>query len=273
MGLRVFIITPTLGTSQYLDRTLAGVRRLGCEVDHLLVCPAAKVQELATRYPGLRVVEDQGKAGGIYGALNAGLKNAPERYDWFTYINDDDELGPDFGAVVEKHSRRAEPEPVVYGDVRRIGEANESLGFITVEKRPRYLPALLHAGISPLNQQGMLFAREVVERLREFDLRYRLCADLDFWVRAFAAGFSFRYVSRELGQFRIRQGQLSGDISLTRAEMKEIATRHLATRGASRWARAAARVQYRLSNLPRYAGRVRHTGLQTAEATLAGRPA
>ncbi len=270
MNPKLLIVTPTLGESPFLDRTMETVRRQAPEALKVISCPARRIDALRERFPDCQFVADAGREGGIYGALNAALKCVQAReWDWFTYINDDDELGDGFAETAGRHWNRGRSEGVVYGDVRRIDERGCSLGFITVEHDPRYLPGVLHETISPINQQGMLFRRDVVEGLGGFDLGYKLCADLDFWVRAYAQGWGFRYYPLEAGRFRIRPGQLSGDVDLTRREFRDIVTRHL-PQDRSSLRRKAARLRYRLFNLPRYLARLRKVGLRTSERTLAG---
>jgi hypothetical protein len=126
---------------------------------------------------------------------------------------------------------------------------------------------LLHAEISPLNQQGMLFRRDVVEALHGFDTRYRLCADLDFWARAMAAGFAFRYCPMEVGRFRIRRGQLSGDVSITLGEQHEIVHRAFPTM--SKPLQFFAKWRYRVMNIPRYLDRTRTVGWTSSYQLLA----
>ena len=185
----LLVITPTLGDSPYLDDTMASVRALPFPVIHVLSVPAPRVDALRGRYPHAVVVPDAGREGGIYGALNAALLQAPAGWDWFTYINDDDLLLPGFAAAAVQHFALGEKaEPVAYGDVELIDGNGRRVGVSTVTPDPRWIPALMQAHISPLMQQGMLFRRDCVMRLRQFDLRYRLCADLDFWLRACAAG-------------------------------------------------------------------------------------
>ncbi len=268
----LLVVTPTLGESVFLEQTLASVAALPVPVLHVLSVPAAKVTLLQARYPHLKVVPDAGKAGAIYGAINAALfAVGREDYGWFTYINDDDVLCPGFGEVVKKHFARANPEPVTYGDVELIDDEGTRTGMITVESNPRWFPPLLQSGISPLMQQGMLFRRDVVEQLREFDTSYRLCADLDFWLRAYASGRKFRYYPVTVAQFRLRSGQLSGNTVLTMREQDEIVARHCPERTSS-LQRKVARFRYRLHNLPRYFERVRHRGLRTSYELLQGNP-
>lgn len=263
----LLVVTPTLGRSVYLDQTMASVAALHLSVAHVLATPASQVGRLQGGYPHALVVPDGGHDAGVYGALNSGLRQAPPGWEWFTYLNDDDVFLDGFSDVVRLHLARPEPEPVVYGDVALVDDHGRHLGLTTVERDPRWIPALLQQGISPLMQQGMLFRRDWVERLGGFDVRYRLCADLDFWLRAHAAGASFRYCHQRVARFRVHAGQLSGDTALTRREQADIVGRHYPARlPAGR--RHAAVLRYRLCNLLRYLGRTRSLGFRTSYQVL-----
>lgn len=269
----LLILTPTLGTSAYLPAALASIRALrGVDVRHLLVCPRERMDALGRAYPECTVVADQGKSGGIYGALNAGLAAAPEGWDWFTYLNDDDLLDPGFNDLLARHCRPENAATVAYGDIMNIDPAGRPLGRMTVEPVPRRMPALLQQGISPAGQQGMLFGAPVVRALGEYRLKFKLCADLDFWARAHAVGFRFVYYPWTVGSFRIQPGQLSGDVSLTRREQDAITAECFPT-PAGPVARRIARVLYRLYNAPRYLERWRAVGrLATSNAILGSGP-
>jgi hypothetical protein len=265
----LLIVTPTLGDSEFLDASIQAVRDLPLRTTHVISCPAGKIAAMKQRFPHCIVVPDAGREGAIYGALNVALEQAPKDWDWFTYINDDDELTPGFAQMAREHFSRTNAEPVTYGDVRLITDDGTPVSRITTEKTPRYFAPLLRQGISPLNQQGMLFRADVVRELKGFDLRYRLCADLDFWLRAHAAGHAFRHYPLEVGKFRIRAGQLSGNVALTIREQQDIVSRVLPGNSSAlalRWAR----LRYRVLNLPRYLERRRHAGWSTSNALLSG---
>lgn len=268
---RILIVTPTLGDSPFLDATVESVLSQRLDILHVLSVPAARVAAMSERYPHARVVADAGRAGAIYGALNAALQAVPDGWDWFTYINDDDALLPGFGRAALAHLDHVDAAPVLYGDVELIDERGDCINKITTTPVPSWIPALLGQGISPLMQQGMLFRRDVVRLLGGFDLRYRLCADLDFWLRAYAAGNRFHHVGRAVAQFRLREGQLSGDTRLTIAEQDGIVARHLPAPIplAERW---AVRLAYRIWNAPRYLARIRSRGLRTSYSMLQPSP-
>jgi hypothetical protein len=264
---RLLVVTPTLGVSAYLEDTVRGVTSLKIPFLHFISCPAPLASSLQERFPHASVVADAGKEAGLYGAINIALRAAGEDWDWFTYINDDDELAPDFSVVAQRHFARPDPEPVVYGNVRVIDDNGQTISFLTTENSPRFIPALLRAGISPLNQQGMLFRRDIVRELVEFNTKYRICADLDFWARALAAGHRFRYYPVEVGRFRMRRGQISGDVDLTIREQDEIARRLFPNAGGALNC-LVAKWRYRLRNLPRYLARSRRVGLISSNHML-----
>jgi GT2 family glycosyltransferase len=265
----LLVVTPTLGESPFLDRTVASIEAQPLHLRHVISTPSRKVPELAARYPHALVVPDAGRLGGIYGAINAGIHAATAQFDWswFTYINDDDALLPGFGHAMLENFRAPSPAPVLYGDVELIDQREQRISRITTAENPDWIPALLHQAISPLMQQGMAFRRDVVDRLGGFDLKYRLCADLDFWLRAYAAGDRFLYNPECVAQFRLREGQLSSDTSVTRYEQDTIVARHL-PRPPSLAERLTTRALYRAYNLPRYLERFRTRGLRTSYALL-----
>jgi GT2 family glycosyltransferase len=266
---RILVVTPTLGDSVFLDKTMNSVATQLLDILHVISAPAEKQQALQLRFPKARVVPDGGKSGGIYGALNAALAKTTEGWDWFTYINDDDLLLPGFSEAFYRHMRSVASEPVIYGDVDLIDESGRAISRVTTERDPAWIPALLQQGISPLMQQGMLFRRDIVRNLKGFDLRYRLCADLDFWLRAYVAGAKFRYYPKRVAQFRLRSGQLSGSTATTQHEQDEIVKRHLPV-PVTPWSVRFARWRYRAFNLPRYLERTRKRGFRTSYQLLQG---
>lgn len=189
--------------------------------------------------------------------------------EWFTYLNDDDLLTPGFSRLLARHCRPENAATVAYGDIMNIDTAGRPLGRMTLEPDPRRIPALLQQGISPLGQQGMVFGEPVVRALGGYRLDFKLCADLDFWPRALAAGFRFVYHPWTVGQFRIQPGQLSGDVALTRREQDAITAESFPA-PASGLERRLTRLRYRLWNAPRYLERMRAVGFATSNQVLSG---
>ncbi len=269
--MNLLVITPTLGRSSFLDEAVASTRLPGVLVQHTICCPADRIAELQNRFPSSRVIADQGRQGGLYGALNVGLAAAREPWDFFTYLNDDDLLGRDFAAMFKRHALPANLNTVAFGHITNIDQLGRKVMQMTVGPKPRDYPALLHTGISPIGQQGMIFGRPVVEAIGFYSMRYKLCGDLDYWCRAMAAGFRFVFYPVEAGKFRVQAGQLSGDTETTRRELAEIAHTHF-PEGASAVAKAWAKLVYRFYNASRYLDRFMRSGLKTSYQLLESRP-
>lgn len=264
----ILVVTPTLGVSPHLSQTIERVAALRSPILHVISAPWERVGLLQDRFPRTRVIADAGRAAGMYGALNTALDAVPGGWGWFTYINDDDFLLPGFDELASRHGSRVDPERIAYGDVEVIREDGRVTSRVTTERNPAWIPALLQQGISPLMQQGMLFHRETVMSVGRFDTRYRLCADLDFWLRAYAGGDRFRHYPLTVAQFRLTRGQLSSDTARTIHEQDEIVGRHLPSRIPAA-VRLCARWRYRVCNLPRYVARMRSDGLRTSYQILA----
>jgi hypothetical protein len=267
--MKLLVITPTLGDSQFLPASIEAVRCLRecAEVRHVLVAPAAQVGRLAELYAHCEVIADAGREGGMYGAINRALFSDLD-WDWFTYINDDDLLMPEVARVIATHCQPANRRVIAYGDVRNVREDDTSLGLQTVERSPRYFRPLLRQRISIFTQQGALVSREVAAELEGFNPALRLCGDLDFWVRAIAAGFAFKYYPGEVARFRIRSGQLSGDRPRLLEEwgriVRRIESEHLSP-AQMRWARW----RFRMMNASRYLERIRATGWMRSHDLIA----
>jgi glycosyltransferase involved in cell wall biosynthesis len=267
-GMKLLVITPTLGTSRFLEETCASVGAITVQHRHLLVCPGGEIARLRQRFQSCEVLADEGAAGGLYGALNVGIKAAGDDWDWFTYVNDDDRLGRDFSRYAKTHFETGDECVAGFGDVRLLDEAGRRLGLMSVERDARRWVALLDAGISPVSQQGMLFSRRLVNSLAGYNPGWRLCGDQDFWLRAFRAGFAFRHRAGEVGCFRIRRGQLSGAVSEVRCEMAAITRVHFPEMTLPA-ARAAAWGRFRLRNALRVTKRALLSGGKSNARLLA----
>jgi hypothetical protein len=218
---QLLVVTPTLGRSLYLRDTISSVvsaAKDGVKVIYRAIGPALarelvekELRPLRELGVDARFLTESGKVPGLYAAINEAVANESElAWKAFTYINDDDALGPGFvkawGAFLGAGARA-----FTYGRVRLIDGAGRSLGFVPTIGAQIFFEPLLAQGISPLNQQGMIVPRELWHSLSGFRTKFRLCADLDFWLRACRRGHQLNYFNKEVGHFRIQAGQLSGD--------------------------------------------------------------
>lgn len=267
--MRILVITPTLGTSPWLDATVASVAQFGPTCTHVLVAPVARLEELSRRYPALRVVPEPEAGTGMYAAINAGLA---EGTDWsgFTYINDDDLLLARFSQVIE--GLRHNPTGAVYGGVKLIGAEGNSLGSIPISPWPSLNRRLYAQRVEPVYQHGTIFSRHLYERMGPFDESFRFCGDTEYMARACVAGLPFRCATmRNVAAFRLRPGQLTKNLPLMQAESNrahaklDLPARRITLQ--HRWARLV----FRAFNLPVYLERIaRHGPIRFGELLARG---
>lgn len=251
MKYKLLVVTPTLGQSEFLNQTVCSVRRVQQIAKHILVHPAKAQLGFSCGDQEMELVEGP-SVRGLYAAIN----DAVSRYDgdWthITYINDDDALGDEFPEAWHNHCSRT-PDHFGYGRVSIIDTNGKKKTEVPIARSPRCFEALLAQGISPLNQQGMIVPRSLWQRLGGFRTQYSLCADLDFWLRAYRAKWPFAFHYKEVGKFRMRPGQLSGDIDRMRREIEAVWRDGLPSRPVDLW---WSKLLFRMTNANIYLGRL-----------------
>lgn len=149
--------------------------------------------------------------GGIYDGMNQGWARARGQYVMF--LNADDRYLPGALETVIK-SLRANPGTDILH------------GCIQVNER-KYSPA---HGLSSFSgarifHPASAIRRTLLERLCGFDVRWPICADLDFFLRAKGAGASFTFIDREITDFALG-GVSTGRRKDTAAEVRRILLAH-----------------------------------------------
>ena len=241
------LVTPTRGNAPY-GRFLTYTIPRG--IEWRVVSPAADLDWVQGGAVSANFITEPPGGLGMYAALNAGLAAMGDA-QWFSYINDDDRLGKDMAELIRQHCRPGNENVIAYGRVSMISENGRHLYDFPTTDRVQDLGALLPQGIMPFTQQGMIAHRSVWERLGGFDVSYRLAGDLDFWVRAWRAGFKFRFYDLRVGEWRLRPGQLSGRTEEMWREQARC-LEPLLKDPPSRLRRALAKGRFRLTNTPNY---------------------
>ena len=126
---------------------------------------------------------------GIYDAMNQGWVRASGEYVMF--LNADDRYLP--GALEE-----------IVRELRAHPDADILHGCIRVNGR-KFSPA---QGVSSFRgarifHPASAIRRSLLERLGGFDVQWKICADLDLFLRAKESGAVFRFVDRELTDFAL----------------------------------------------------------------------
>ncbi len=254
---RILVVTPTLGTSRWLDQTVESVRRLSLPgLRHVLVAPAAVLAALTERYPAVQVVPEPG--GGMYAAINAGLA-AFDDWQAFTYINDDDLLLPAFAQVVRQ--AQAGGERIVYGGVRLIDTAGRRIGAIPISPWPSFNRLLYAQRMEPVYQHGTVVTRAVVDRLGGFDTTLHFCGDSEFLARSCVNQVPFVCAtSRPVAAFRLRAGQATKNLPVMLNEHRILYAKHRLPAEKITWAHRRAWFAFRTANVSVYLERIARHG-------------
>lgn len=253
--MRLLVVTPTLGRSAFIHETLQGLNALHGAVRHVIVAPPDAREWVSRVAPKAEFVVEEGS--GVYGALNRGLAVGGD-WDAFTWLNDDDRICPTGLQRAWGELERRPSKAAIYGKVDYIDIHGNSLGPLPVESRPSRLALLFAAELPAFTQQGTIIRRDWVERLKGFNTLYRLAADFDFWARALAGGAGFFFVRTKVAGYRLRNGQLSGDVAGVKREIAESAATVFPTRSVG--ALRGIRRSFRIRRFPDMVLRYLHTG-------------
>ena len=152
---------------------------------------------------------------GIYDAMNQGWAGA--RGEYVMFLNADDRYLP--GALEEiMRELRANPDTdILHGCIRVNGR--------------KYSPAQGVASFrgARIFHPASAIRRSLLERLGGFDIQWKICADLDFFLHAKESGAVFRFVDREITDFA-----LGGVSTVRRKETASEVRRILLARGFGR---------------------------------------
>jgi glycosyltransferase involved in cell wall biosynthesis len=225
----VTIVTPVLDRASSIERCLASVSaQTYTAVEHLVVDGGStdgtveRVAAYRSRHE-LRWVSQPDR--GMYEAINRGLGLA--RGAVLAYLNSDDLYLPwSIEVAVDRLRRGCD---LVYGD----------LGVLVVGPPPAFRPQfyrdfdLAHfTHVEAIAQPTVFWSRAVTERIGGFDERYRLIADVEYWLRAAVSGASLCHVDEILALQSDHPGTLRStrpdELRVELAEMRQRYRAHAA---------------------------------------------
>ena len=131
---------------------------------------------------------------GIYDAMNKAVRLS--RGDILYFLNADDALLD--GQVLGKVAAAFDADPAldfVWGDVVHDFENGQRLTLSYAYVNP---DTLIYGSLC---HQGVFAHRRLFERFGDFDLRYKLCADFDWFLRVMRGGAKYRYLDLDVSLF------------------------------------------------------------------------
>jgi glycosyltransferase involved in cell wall biosynthesis len=191
------IIIPTYNSALTLSISLDSVLHQNFSNYEVLVMDGASKDEtvqIGKKYNDPRINVFSEPDNGIYDAMNKGIANA--KGEWIYFLGSDDRLLNNNVLQDLHRSIQKTRCKVVYGSAKISGEAGWAKdgaiydGEFSLEK-------LLRTNIC---HQAMLYHRSIFQKLGNYDLQYRVCADYDFNLRCFA-NYAFAYVPITLSLF------------------------------------------------------------------------
>lgn len=169
----------------------------GASTDRTL--PLVKEREEAFRRKGIVFRWLSEPDGGIYDAMNKGIRLASGR--WLNFMNAGDGFhDPEVLADIFRCGEYPPEVGVVYGDT----ELRLSFGFVEMLPKPL---AYVQKKMAFCHQSS--FVRAEVMRAHPFDLSYPYAADYAFFYRYYRSGGEFRYVHRLVAYFESEEGASS----------------------------------------------------------------
>lgn len=185
------IITITYNAERELPATLASVQGQTCQdLEHLIIDGASRdaTVELARRdAPVNRAVYSE-PDGGLYDAMNKGLRRARGKYVIFLNAGDTFTTPDTLAAYAEAASGGAD---IIYGDTQLVDADRKVLG-------PRHLSVPERLTFASF-RRGMLVCHQAFcvrrELAPEYDLRYRFSADYEWCLRCLKAADATKNVN------------------------------------------------------------------------------
>ena len=228
--MKVSLVTPTFNQAQHLEETIDSVLAQDVpELEYIVVDGGSTdgTVDILRRHERRLAWWCSERDRGQVEALNKGFARATGAI--FGFINSDDVLLP--GALRAVLDAFARPETdLVYGGVEWMDARSQTLGFH--HGRISSLAEVLDIyGVWWRERQWVqpevFFRRALKERVGQFDERYNLAFDFDFWVRCFEAGAVVTSLPQTLVRFRLHADQKSSASGKAADEIRAVVRRHL----------------------------------------------
>ena len=226
--MRISVVTPSYNQAKFVEATIDSVlsQEGDFELEYLVMDGGSTdgSVDVIRRYADLvasgrwpvrcrRVVmewvseRDDGQAA----AINAGLRRATG--DVLSYLNSDDLYFPGaFQRVVDAFTSDPAAD-FVYGDGDVIDERGGLLWEWLARPYDHAVMTSYHFLWNDFTnyvmQQATFWRRRVRDRIGDFDPTFHFALDVEYWVRAGAAGLRLTHLAEKLGKFRMIEGTKS----------------------------------------------------------------
>lgn len=223
----ISVVTPSFNQGRFLERCIRSVLAQNYpRFEHIVFdnCSTDGTRAVLRRYPHVDWISEPDH--GQSDALNKAIRRS--RGEIIAWINADDYYEPGAFAVAARELRRDTGVYVILGRIHVV----EPSGCIIRTTRPEFRghEQLLDIWSREhgLSQQGLLFRREVLERVGLLDPRLHYAMDYDLWLRI-TKHFSIKVVDEVLASFVLHPESKTGTsryLSGFREEQERVSRRY-----------------------------------------------
>lgn len=176
---KISVITVVFNGEKHIGKTIESVLGQSCrQLEYIIIDGKStdRTLQVIESYSGIdRVISEPDR--GLYDAMNKGLKAATGDYVWF--LNSGDQIYSEDTVEIMLQGIIGSPD-IIYGGTMIINEAQEEIGDRRL-KPPEHLDWKSFRQGMVVCHQSILVKREIAP---EFNLEYRLSADIDWAIRA-----------------------------------------------------------------------------------------
>ena len=178
------IVVVSYNAQDYISATIESALSQDFTDFEIIVKDACSKDETLARIPSdERIQVYSTKDSGIYDGMNEAIAYAKGRFIHFLNCGDSFFDEKVLSRIYETAKSLEEEGSILYGDYSRRG--------IFCKQPSQMSDSYLFR--TTLNHQSMFFERVLFEKFGNYDLKYTICADYDFTLRAFRAGVPFVY--------------------------------------------------------------------------------
>lgn len=192
------IITPSFNQGRFLKDCVESVlSQKGVDIEHIVTdaCSTDETLEILASYPHLIWSSEPDK--GMSDGINKGFLKASG--DWVMWLNCDDYLLPGALEKVTEFIKNHKGADIIHGDCVFVREDKSII-------RRKYDHAadefsLLFTGCF-IPSTSTFFHRRIIDDGNLLDITYKVCMDLDYYLRLMRANYRYVYLPEALAGFR-----------------------------------------------------------------------
>jgi glycosyltransferase involved in cell wall biosynthesis len=219
--LLITVITPSYNRVEMIDHAIESVLAQNYSaVEHIVIDGVSTdgTLKVLKQYSNLKVISEPDS--GMYDALNKGFKLAGGEI--ICLLNSDDNYERNvFASIADLFNHDPDLDAVI-GAARIFQELNGNEETLAIHRpsTTNKLVERLILGVPTIN--AWFFRRRVFEKLRGFDLHYRIASDREFLIRFYLEGFKVDVYDSILYHYRQHSGSLTFSDNLHRSQQAKL---------------------------------------------------